>query len=213
MQQRECDRFLAAARAAGALATAPEVAARWSDASACEGMTVGGLAHHLASQLDNTVRLLGAGPSDLEPIRLADHYASAPWVREGLDDESNVAIREGSDAQAAGGPNHLPALVTQWLDELPGVLVATSSDDPVLIPWQGWSLTAHDFLVTRMMEIVVHSDDLAASVGVATPQFPEAVLLPVLSLLTTVSLRRHGQDALVRALSRPQRASGPISAF
>ena len=43
----------------------------------------------------------------------------------------------------------------------------------MLIPWQGWSLTAHDFLVTRLMEIVVHSDDLAASVGLPTPEFPD----------------------------------------
>jgi hypothetical protein len=63
------------------------------------------------------------------------------------------------------------------------------------------------------MEIVVHSDDLAASVDLPTPEFPEAVLVPVLDLLTLLSLRRHGQDAVVRALSRPQRASGSISAF
>ena len=30
----------------------------------------------------------------------------------------------------------------------------------MLIPWQGWALTAHDFLVTRLMETLVHSDDL-----------------------------------------------------
>ena len=48
----------------------------------------------------------------------------------------------------------------------------------MLIPWQGWSLTAHDFLVTRLMEIVVHADDLAASVGLPTPEFPDDVLVP-----------------------------------
>ena len=54
----------------------------------------------------------------------------------------------------------------------------------------------------------MHSDDLAASVDVPTPDFDAAVLDPVLRLLTAVSLRRHGQDALVRTLSRPQRAPG-----
>jgi len=83
----------------------------------------------------------------------------------------------------------------------------------VHIPWQGWSLTTHDWVVTRLMEMVVHADDLAASIGVDTPAFPEEVVAPVLGLLSGVAARRHGQVAVVRALSRPQRASGPVSAF
>ena len=93
------------------------------------------------------------------------------------------------------------------------MLGATQSGAAVLIPWQGWALTVRDWLVTREMEIVVHSDDLAASVGVPTPEFPESVVTPVLALLTAVAARRHGQTALVRALSRPQRAPSSVSAF
>ena len=81
------------------------------------------------------------------------------------------------------------------------------------IPWQGWSLSGEDWLTTRLMEIVVHSDDLAASVGVAPPAWSPEVLAPVLGLLTGVAVERHGQDAVVRALSRPQRAPSSVSAF
>ena len=63
------------------------------------------------------------------------------------------------------------------------------------------------------MEMVVHADDLASSVDVATPAFGPAVLDPVLRLLTALALRRHGQDALVRTLTRPQRAPAAVSAF
>ena len=84
---------------------------------------------------------------------------------------------------------------------------------PILVPWQGWALTAHDFLVTRLMETVVHSDDLAASVGLPTPDFPDAVVTPVLDLLTTLAVRRHGATALVRTLARPQRAPATVAAF
>ena len=104
-------------------------------------------------------------------------------------------------------------LVEEQLGRLPDVLAAVGPDRAVLIPWQGWSLTVHDWLVTRKMEIVVHSDDLAASIGVPTPEFPEDVLAPVLGLLTGVAVRRHGQAAVVRALSRPQRAPASVSAF
>ncbi|HEX4470794.1 MAG TPA: maleylpyruvate isomerase N-terminal domain-containing protein [Nocardioides sp.] len=213
MDPAESDTFETAARIAGALACSPEVAARWHDESACAGMTVGGLAHHLVGQLGNTVLLVGADPSSEPPIPLLEHYAEAAWVTASADDEVNVAIREGSDAAAQAGPQALPPVVDDLLDRLPGVLAARDSDDAVLIPWQGWSLTARDWLVTRMMEIVVHSDDLAASVGVPTPQFPDDVLTPVLELLTHVACRRHGQAAVVRALSRPQRAPESVSAF
>jgi hypothetical protein len=60
---------------------------------------------------------------------------------------------------------------------------------------------------------VVHSDDLAAGIGLETPDFPDPVVADVLGLLTGVAVRRHGQTAMVRALSRPQRAPASVSAF
>jgi hypothetical protein len=82
----------------------------------------------------------------------------------------------------------------------------------IRMPWWDWSLSFEDFLLTRVMELVVHSDDLAVSVGTEPPALPEEVLGPVLALLVGVALRRHGQPAVVRALSRSERAGG-ISAF
>ena len=76
-----------------------------------------------------------------------------------------------------------------------------------------WGLRLDDLLVTRMMEIAVHSDDLAVSVGIATPQLPAQVLDPVLKLLADLAVRRHGAVALLRALSRSERAPATISAF
>jgi hypothetical protein len=176
-------------------------------------MSVGGLACHLASQLSNTVLLVGAGASEQAPIPLLEHYERAAWVHRPLDDDVNVAIRESSEAEASAGPEALGALLDEQLDRLPEVLAAADPQSAVLIPWQGWSLTVSDWIVTREMEIVVHSDDLAASVALPTPEFPESVVTPVLALLTGVAVRRHGQVALVRALSRPQRAPASVSAF
>lgn len=93
------------------------------------------------------------------------------------------------------------------------MLAGTPADRPVLIPWQGWSLVRDDFLTTRMTEIVVHGEDLAASTGLTTPPLPVDVLDPVLRLLTRLSVRRHGQAAVVAALTRSERAPRTISAF
>ena len=81
------------------------------------------------------------------------------------------------------------------------------------MPWQGWALRRDDFLVMRMMEIVVHSDDLGASVGITAPTVGPAVLQPVLALLTRLAVRRHGQSAVVAALTRAERAPARINAF
>lgn len=207
------DIVLSTSRTAVELALSPLVRDRWSDESACEGMSVGGLAFHLTGQLDALVSLYADAPHDSEPIAVLEHYRRAAWVSSGHDDEANVEIRSGADERAVGGPAQLAAQSNVALESLPAALAGVEDDDPVLIPWQGWSLTAHDFAVTRLMEMVVHADDLAASVGIETPEFtPEAVRM-VVDLLAGVAVQRHGQAAVVRALSRPQRAPRSVSAF
>jgi hypothetical protein len=177
-------------------------------------MSVGGLARHLASQSINIVMLLRADRSasaGAETIDLLEHYARAAWVTSDLDSEANEAIRTAADREAAEGRE---AAVTALADAR-GHLDAVLADAPATayIPWQGWSLATDDFLVTRLMEMVVHSDDLATSVDVPVPDFGGDVLDPVFRLLSALAVRRHGQDAVVRTLTRPQRAPATISAF
>ena len=217
MVDQVVESFPEVARVAADLIRHPEVARRWSDESACAGMTVGGLANHLAGQAANVVLLLGAPPHDADPIPALEHYRRAAWVHTGLDDEANVDVRTSADAYAATGAVDLEARVQSDLDALPAalapVLDGTRAPDSVLIPWQGWSLSAADFVLTRTMEALVHCDDLAASIGVETPEFPPEAADAVLGLLASVAAERHGQAAVLRALSRPQRSTGPVSAF
>jgi hypothetical protein len=189
-----------------------EVAAAWHRRSALAEWSVGGLAGHLAGQALLGVSRLEDVPG-ADPIPLDEHYRRAAWVTAGPADDVSVGIRAGGDRDAADGPGPLTDRVREAASRLPAVLEATTPDRPVLIPWQGWSLRRDDFLVTRMMEITVHSDDLAASVGIAAPALPPSVLEPVLALLTRLALRRHGQSAVVAALTRAERAPAAINAF
>lgn len=207
------DDVLASAGIASDLALSQPVRAAWADESSCAGMTVGGLAHHTTDQVDNLIRLYAEAPDASAPITVLDHYRQAAWANTGLDEEFNVGIRTGADEQARSGPDALAEHVRASLAALPGALSRVSDDDPVLIPWAGWSLTAADFAVTRLMEMVVHADDLAASVGVDTPTFPDEAARLVVGLLADVAVDRHGQAAVVRTLSRPQRAPSSVSAF
>lgn len=70
-----------------------------------------------------------------------------------------------------------------------------------------------DFLLTRLLEMVVHSDDLASSARVATPEIPHAATEVVLGLLTRIAARRHGSTAVLRVFARPERAAGSITAI
>ena len=203
--------FAAAVEVATELVLSPEVTTRWEVESACADMSVGALARHVVGQWFNVERLLREPPA-ADPIPVVEHYVRAAWVSSGHDDEANVGIRVDSEELAAEGPEAMRALVEDLRPRLADVL-ASGREGPVLIPWQAWALEESDFLLTRLMEIVVHCDDLAASVDLAPPEFPDQVVLPVLGLLTQVAVRRHGQAALVRALSRPQRAPAVVSAF
>ena len=205
--------FAAAAATVATLLARPEVAAAWDRPSALAEWKVSGLAGHLGDQAPLVVTLLRAAESDQEPITLDEHYRRAVWVGAAVDDDVSVSIRAAGERDAAEGPDALLTRVVEAVELLPDVLAATRPDRAVLIPWQGWAVRRDDFLLSRMMEITVHSDDLAASVGISAPSMPEAVLGPVLGLLTRLAVRRHGQSAVVAALTRAERAPAAINAF
>ncbi|GAB3877510.1 maleylpyruvate isomerase N-terminal domain-containing protein [Terrabacter terrigena] len=204
--------FLAAVDHVAAVVARDDVAAGWDTPSALPDWSVGGLVAHLASQPVIAVDLLRAEPWP-EAIALDEHYARSAWVRAGLDDDVNVSIRAGGDAQATAGRNAVLARVSEARAVLPELLAAQPADRAVLIPWAGWALRRDDFLTGRMMEVVVHGEDVAASLGFDSPHLPDEVLAPVLALLTRLAVRKHGQGAVVSALSRAERAPRTISAF
>ena len=135
----------------------------------------------------------------------------------GLDEEANTVIRDeaNEEAQAAEALAADRRADAGALPCRPGPVARGQAHRPdaVLVPWQGWALTAHDFLVTRLMEIVVHSDDLAASVDVPTPEFPDGAVRAVLGLLT--GRRRPAARPDRRGAGAQPSAAGPasVSAF
>ena len=207
------DDFLAVARSATALLREPAVAAAWAGPSALPGLSVGGLAGHLAYQI-LAVRQALAGPVPHEPtISLLEHYARVKWIGSDLDADINVRIRRGGEDAAAEGRAELAARAGSAVEALAYELEAAAGR-PVRIPlWGDWSLSLDDMLVTRMMELAVHSDDLAVSVRIATPALPQSATETVIDLLSRLAVNRHGPTAVLRALSRAERAPSTIAAF
>lgn len=205
--------YLDAAAVAASLLADPAVAAAWEQPSALAKLSVGGLAGHLARQVLRTPGVVAGEPPADPPVTLLEHYTRSDWLTADLDDDSNTYIRTTGEELAAGGPVALVAQVESAIAELRTALPAQPADRIVHIPWTSWPLSLDDFLITRLMEIAVHNDDLAASVGVPTPPLPAAVTDPVFDLLTRLAVRRHGPVAVLRALSRSERAPATISAL
>ncbi|MGN6131348.1 MAG: maleylpyruvate isomerase N-terminal domain-containing protein [Nocardioidaceae bacterium] len=207
--------WLVAAQSALTLLAEPVVAAAWEHDSALPGMSVGALSAHLAAQVvgvRDTILTPGRHSRDA-PVPLLEHYHRSRWVQGGRDDPTNAVIRE--TAAAAAEPGHVSVLAAAQaaLDEAAQLLAEEVEPAAVRLPGWEWSLTFEDYLVTRMMEITVHSDDLAVSLGEEPPLLPAMVLEPVLSLLVGLAVLRHGQAPVVRALSRAERAPASISAL
>lgn len=189
----------------------PAVTARWSRPSVLPKMSVGALACHLGRQTVRTAEQLPAG-TGATPLDDPDtHYARAAWVTSTSPDDPPNS-RGTDDAEAALGAVALHERVAAALVTVRALFAAGSLPDVVPIPWQGWALRRDDFLLTRLLEIVVHADDLAVSIGVPTPEFPDETFAPVRDLLVRLAVRRHGQSALIGTLTRAERTR-PISAF
>lgn len=213
MRESGTDDFLATARTAAELLRRPAVAAAWGEPSALPEFSVAGLAGHLAYQVLVLPEVL-AGPVPAEPtVPLLEHYARVSWIGADLDADINVGIRRGGEQVAAEGHAALTARVDAAIAELAGV-PRSALDRPVRIQlWGPWSLTLSDMLTTRMLELVVHADDLAVSVGAPPPLFPPGVVDTVIGLLCRLAVRRHGPTPILRALSRAERAPDTIAAF
>lgn len=207
------DGYLHAAEAALTLLRDEAVAAAWDRPSALDLMSVGALAAHLASQHTTVPAILAAGPAQEAPITLLDHYGHVKWRGAPLDSETNTSIRDGGEASAQAGPAAVAAGAAAGLAETRELMAAVSESQVIVVPWTGWPLVLSDFLTTRLLEIVVHCDDLAYSVDIPTPQFPSAVTDPVVELLARLAVQRHGVTNVLRALARAERAPAGIAAI
>lgn len=212
MQYDAVDGYLTAAACVGEFLAAPAIADEWDQPSALRLWSVGGLAGHLARAVFTVHTSLAAPVVDAAAVVDAvTYYARTP--DEDLNPSSEIAgrIRARGVETAGSGATDLLARYGAGLDELSDVLPRTPASRTVTV--FGQVLPLCEWLRTRTVEMVVHCDDLAASVGVAGPTFPAAVLDDVIGVLAAVAARRRGPHAVISALARAERAPEVITAF
>lgn len=205
--------YLAVADVAASLLAHPAVARAWDQPSALERYAVSGLAGHLAGQINVVAKVLAGQPTTTDPISAIDYLLQARWLDADQDGDAHRGIRASGDEYAAAGPQAMAAFIADVLDGLHRTLPALPADAVVQFPWGPPAMSLDDLLLNRMMELVVHVDDLAVSVGLSTPELPVEATDAVVSVLSALAARRHGAIAVIRALARTERAPATIAAF
>jgi len=203
--------FLELGSKIGNLLDHPEVANRWTDPSAIEQWTVGALAAHTGRAFTTTWTYLQADECRVtEPDLDASSYFRLAFDHPDDDIEAlnaNIAQRAIDDAEP--GVDELRRRHRSTVEDLHRMLIGEPPERGIEV-FGELCLPLDDYLVTRMVEAVVHADDLAVSVDVPLPNFASDVMDLVMVALLGIARERHGDAKLLRVFARGERAQSDI---
>jgi hypothetical protein len=212
------DTFLQSLDDARVLMASAAVADHWNDASALEGMTVGGLVAHLTMATKALVGVvegrelsspeLAAAAGGVEVHRRAEDFVASTRFDDPTDVQGDMArwVQSKAASDAARGRDVVLERYDRGVAAIGSVLPGTPTHQIVKVP-VNVLMSMEDYVATRLVEVVVHGDDLAASVGDDPAPFGPDATGFVLELLIASMRRRSGDAALVRALARSERAA------
>jgi len=203
--------FCAAADATAVLLDEAALLEGFDGPSALAEFSVRGLAGHLLRTMTSVEGYLDAPEPEADPgtgvgaVSAAGYYAAvlgdAPVD---IHDELNRSVRQRGAESAPGAPEGFAAVWAETAERLRRRLAAEPAGRLVQV-FGGLVLDLDDYLVTRLVELVVHGDDLAVSLGVAAPHRDPAATALVIDTLVEVARRRHGDAAVLAALTRRER--------
>ena len=197
--------FCEAVDATTSLVAEPVLKDRFEERSALAEFSVRGLAGHLRRAMTSVEGYLEQpAPVASDVISAAEYYARVIPEDRDLDSDFNRAIRQRGLEAAPGSSDEF---ILQWGETVAGLTdrLEQEPEDRLVQVFGGLVMTLDEYLVTRLVELVVHADDLAASLGVTPPALPAAATGLVITTLVEVARIRHGDTALVRALTRRER--------
>jgi mycothiol maleylpyruvate isomerase-like protein len=197
------DVFLDCAVQSAELLRLDAVAERWDAPSALEHFSIRGLAGHLVRATGSVEAYLDRAEPTGEPISAARYYTAAVDSTD-IDSDLHVAIRARGEKEAAEGHAALVEKLDQMIERL-RTRLATEPPSRRMRVHKDLVVTLDDYLVTRVVEQLVHCDDLAVSVGVDTPASPPGAMDVALANLVDVARVRHGDLAVLRSLTRRER--------
>jgi uncharacterized protein (TIGR03083 family) len=206
--QKIVDAFFAAGEATAAVVSSPAVAAAWSTPSALAGYRVGELAAHtLLATARLELVLREDEPVGAVVVGLPEYYGTNrvddPSATES---GSHPLIRAVAAESAERGPEAVAGELRGTLDRLRPVLAG--ADPERLVPVlnvRGGAAPLEDYLRSRVVELVVHGDDLAVSVDLGYEPSPVAADV-TLGVCLDLARARSGDLGVLRGFVRVERA-------
>ena len=202
------DLFLATGDAALILMSAQQVGANWDSPSVCNELSIGALAYHLSRAITQVEVYLNEPTQEGRGISAGDYYAGIS----GLSDSQsavNIGVRSKSSAGSEDGQSKVVEDAGSCLDRL-RITLQSEPADRVVGVFGGSVMQLDQYLLTRIVELTVHMDDLAESAIISLPDIPpEAYVIAIGTLVQTASVR-HGSKAVLRALARPDRTDSKV---
>ncbi len=198
--------FLTAAELSADLLRRPELADHWEDQSILAEFSVAGLAGHLLRSIKTVELYLDRPEPDVreELVSAAGYYARLEIPRD-VDGPMNRSIRERGEQSAVGGPSAVAEEARSLCVRLADRLALERSDRRVAVIGD-LAITLDEYLRTRIIELLVHTDDLASSLGLAGTTAPEPLAASIaIETLVSVGRLRSGDLGVLRALTRRER--------
>jgi hypothetical protein len=194
------------AEAALSFVSDARVSERWTTASCLPDMTVGSLSGHL---LHSGILLLEAALDapdvpDPSPFAAATLFSMVPLEEA---DPVHADVRSVAEGESNDGQADLVARVAVSVNRIREALEHTPMQRVVAF-LGAFPMTVDELLRARILELVVHLDDLTCSLGVTElPVPPEAIALTC-HLGLAIDIDRYGPEAVLRSLFRRDRAEG-----
>jgi hypothetical protein len=200
--------FLEMGNTVGDLLKNPDVETNWNEPSALEHMTIGALAAHLGRAFTTAGLYLPADECTMDEDIDASQYFFRAFDQpdEDLQELSaNIVQRATDDAEP--GAVAVRELHDRTVSDLRTKLIGEPAERGIEV-FGNVCMPLDSYLVTRMVEAVIHSDDLAHSLGIDTPTFAPDVVDIVMVALLGMGRERHGDVAMLREFARGERATG-----
>jgi Mycothiol maleylpyruvate isomerase N-terminal domain len=192
---------------AAALIGSERVAARWDEPSALAGMTVGALCAHLVRAAGSVLAYLDRTDPDARPQDAL--LTPVTYFHAAIDSPIHERIKEVSADEAAVGPGEVAAHCAEVAAAM-RTRLAEEPTDRLVAALAGRMLSLDDFCRTRLIEVLFHLDDVAASVGRPCPETSVEGRTIVIDILIGIARRKDGDWAVLHALARDERRDGDV---
>ena len=189
-----------------------DLATRWSEDSALAGYSIGGLAGHLARAVLTVDRYLDRPATTGEPTDPAGYLVRVLGTHDPVTSDLHAGVRARGDEEAVDGPIALADRIRVARRRLEARLAAIDPEQHIEV-LDGVVLTVTDYLRTRVVELVIHLDDLDVSLGEDVRDVPEEAYAITASVLAQVAVTRVGGRATVRSLARRERHPDAVRAL